>query len=180
MPAARTRWRLHWPTSKRPGCCAKEDVDNLRIDVAERRYRRGEAIKLMQLRDQIEFEKVRTAGEGQIAVEQMRQGLELQELTLAHRKREDEYSDERRARERELQRADRQSEMELDNAEMDAQIERLRKVKGAQPRGQEDGFGSRARDGAPEAGSPRQEGADDGRAADGRGCGREPRFAGRR
>ena len=23
MPAARTRWRLHWPTSKRPGCCAK-------------------------------------------------------------------------------------------------------------------------------------------------------------
>ena len=50
---------------------------------------------------------------------------------------------------------------------------------GAQPRGQEDGFGSRARDGAPEAGSPRQEGADDGRAADGRGCGREPRFAGR-
>ena len=94
-----------------------EDVDNLRIDVAERRYRRGEAIKLMQLRDRIEFEKVRTAGEGQVAVEQMRQGLELQELTLAHRKREDEYSDERRARERELQRADRQSEIELDNAE---------------------------------------------------------------
>ena len=50
----------------------EEDVDNLRIDVAERRYRRGEAIKLMQLRDRIEFEKVRTAGEGQVAVEQMR------------------------------------------------------------------------------------------------------------
>ncbi len=114
---------------EKTGLLREEDVDNLRIDVAERRYRRGEAIKLMQLRDQIEFEKVRTAGEGQIAVEQMRQGLELQELTLAHRKREDEYSDERRARERELQRADRQSEMELDNAEMDAQIERLRKVK---------------------------------------------------
>lgn len=114
---------------EKTGLLREEDVDNLRIDVAERRYRRGEAIKLMQLRDRIEFEKVRTAGEGQVAVEQMRQGLELQELTLAHRKREDEYSDERRARERELQRADRQSEMELDNAEMDAQIERLRKVK---------------------------------------------------
>ena len=114
---------------EKTGLLREEDVDNLRIDVAERRYRQGEAIKLMQLRDQIEFEKVRTAGEGQIAVEQMRQGLELQELTLAHRKREDEYSDERRARERELQRADRQSEIELDNAEMDAQIERLRKVK---------------------------------------------------
>lgn len=114
---------------EKTGLLREEDVDNLRIDVAERRYRRGEAIKLMQLRDRIEFEKVRTAGEGQVAVEQMRQGLELQELTLAHRKREDEYSDERRARERELQRADRQSEIELDNAEMDAQIERLRKVK---------------------------------------------------
>ena len=278
---------------EKTGLLREEDVDNLRIDVAERRYRRGEAIKLMQLRDRIEFEKVRTAGEGQVAVEQMRQGLELQELTLAHRKREDEYSDERRARERELQRADRQSEIELDNAEMDAQIERLRKVKELNredkkmdldheremerlkqealdkkarmtaeqlmavaagenldsqaavkfaesfsagknaeqvqqaadariadsqrhedrmlemmremkdmattmtghivqnkdaerdryrermERQEEDGFGSRARDGAPEAGSPRQEGADDGRAADGRGCGREPRFAGR-
>ena len=45
----------------------------------------------MQLKDEIEFAKVRTAGEGQIAVETMRQGLELQELTLAHRRREDEY-----------------------------------------------------------------------------------------
>ncbi|MFR4024878.1 MAG: hypothetical protein ACLTZY_02935 [Alistipes indistinctus] len=46
---------------EKTGLLREEDVDNLRIDVAERRYRRGEAIKLMQLRDQIEFEKVRTA-----------------------------------------------------------------------------------------------------------------------
>ena len=78
---------------EKTGLLREEDVDNLRIDVAERRYRRGEAIKLMQLRDRIEFEKVRTAGEGQVAVEQMRQGLELQELTLAHRKREDKKMD---------------------------------------------------------------------------------------
>lgn len=114
---------------EKTGLLREEDVENLRIDIAERRYRRGQVIKLMQLKDEIEFEKVRTAGEGQIAVEMMRQGLELQELTLAHRRREDEYSDDRRAKEREQMRADREAELELDDAEMNAQIERLRKVK---------------------------------------------------
>lgn len=114
---------------EKTGLLREEDVENLRIDIAERRYRRGQVIKLMQLKDEIEFEKVRTAGEGQIAVETMRQGLELQELTLAHRRREDEYSDDRRAKEREQMRADREAELELDDAEMNAQIERLRKVK---------------------------------------------------
>jgi len=114
---------------EKTGLLREEDVENLRIDIAERRYQRGQMIKLMQLKDQIEFERARTAGEGRIAVEKMRQGLELQELTLEQRRREDEYSDARRAREREQLRADRETEMELDNAEMDAQIERLRKVK---------------------------------------------------
>lgn len=114
---------------EKTGLLRGEDVENLRIDIAERRYKRGEVIKLMQLRDQIEFEKVRTAGEGQIAVEAMRQGLELQELTLEQRRREDEYSDGRRAKEREQVRADRLAEVEVDGIEMDAQIERLRKVK---------------------------------------------------
>ena len=114
---------------EKTGLLREEDVENLRIDIAERRYQRGQVIKLMELKDEIEFEKVRTAGEGQIAVETMRQGLELQELTLAHRRREDEYSDDRRAKEREQMRADREAELELDDAEMNAQIERLRKVK---------------------------------------------------
>lgn len=114
---------------EKTGLLRGEDVENLRIDIAERRYKRGEVIKLMQLRDQIEFEKVRTAGEGQIAVEAMRQGLELQELTLVQRQREDDYSDGRRAKEREQVRADRLAEVEVDGIEMDAQIERLRKVK---------------------------------------------------
>ena len=114
---------------EKTGLLREEDVENLRIDIAERRYQRGQVIKLMQLKDEIEFEKVRTAGEGQIAVETMRQGLELRELTLAHRRREDEYSDDRRAKEREQMRADRETELELDDAEMNAQIERLRKVK---------------------------------------------------
>lgn len=114
---------------EKTGLLREEDIDNMRIDIAERRYQRGQVIKIMQLRDEIEFEKVRTAGEGQIAVEAMRQGLELQELTLVHRKREDEYGDDRRVREREHLRDDRQVDLDLDNAEMDAQIERLHKIK---------------------------------------------------
>ena len=118
---------------EKTGLLREEDVENLRIDIAERRYQRGQVIKLMQLKDEIEFEKVRTAGEGQIAVETMRQGLELQELTLAHRRREDEYSDDRRAKEREQMRADREAELELDSAEMNAQMECLRKDKELTP-----------------------------------------------
>lgn len=114
---------------EKTGLLRGEDIQNLRIDIAERRYKRGEMLKLMQLKDEIEFEKVRTAGEGQIALEAMRQGLQLQELTLEQRRREDEYADERRAREREQMRADRLAEAEVDGVEMDAQIERLRKVK---------------------------------------------------
>jgi len=53
-----------------------------------------------------------------------------------------------------LQRADRQSEIELDNAEMDAQIERLRKVKELNREDKKMDLDRRARDGAPEAGSP--------------------------
>lgn len=114
---------------EKTGLLREEDVENLRIDIAERRYQRGQIIRLTQLKDEIEFEKVRTAGQGEIAVEMLRQGLQLQELTLEQRRREDEYADQRRAKEREQMRADRLTEVEVDNVEMDAQIERLRKVK---------------------------------------------------
>jgi len=114
---------------EKTGLLREEDIDNMRIDIAERRYQRGNVIKLMQLKDEIEFEKVRTAGEGQIAIEAMRQGLEMQDMNLTARRKEDDYTDERRTKDREHARADRQTEMEQDNAEMDAQIERLRKVK---------------------------------------------------
>lgn len=114
---------------EKTGLLREEDVENLRIDIAERRYQRGQIIRLTQLKDEIEFEKVRTAGQGEIAVEMLRQGLQLQELTLEQRRREDEYADQRRAKEREQMRADRLTEVEVDSVEMDAQIERLRKVK---------------------------------------------------
>lgn len=114
---------------EKTGLLREEDVENLRIDIAERRYQRGQIIRLTQLKDEIEFEKIRTAGQGEIAVEMLRQGLQLQELTLEQRRREDEYADQRRAKEREQMRADRLTEVEVDSVEMDAQIERLRKVK---------------------------------------------------
>lgn len=113
---------------EKTGLLREEDIDTMRVDIAERRYQRGQAIKLMQLKDEVEFERVRTAGEGQIAIETLRQGLEMQELHLTARRKEDDYSDERREKDRAHARADRQAEQELDNAEMDAQLERLRKL----------------------------------------------------
>ena len=111
------------------GLLREEDIENLRADIAERGYRRGQSLRLMQLKDEIEFEKVRTAGEGEIELERLRRSLDLQDMALAGQRRADEYADERRAKEREHNYADRKAEQELDNAEMDAQIERLRKLK---------------------------------------------------
>ena len=111
------------------GLLREEDIENLRADIAERGYRRGQSLRLMQLKDEIEFEKVRTAGEGDIRMEELRRNLELQEMTISGRRRVDEYEDERREKERAHAYADRKAQQELDNAEMDAQLERLRKLK---------------------------------------------------
>lgn len=111
------------------GLLREEDIENLRQDIAERGYRRGQSLRLMQLKDDIEFEKSRTAGEGEIMMEQMRRNLDLQGMALAQQRQADEYTDERRTKEREHARADRLSELETDNAEMDAQLERLRRLK---------------------------------------------------
>lgn len=107
----------------------EEDLDNLRMAIAERGYNRDKLIRMMQLKDSIEFEKVRVAGEGDIAIESMRKTLELQDMAIAKRRKVDEYDDERRAKEREMAHADRMSEIDADKAEMDAQIEQLRKLK---------------------------------------------------
>ncbi len=107
----------------------EEDLENLRIDIVERGLKRENVIRLMQLKESIEFEKVRVAGTGEIAIEMMRKNLELQDLEIEHRRKEDAYEDERRNKEREMAYADRMSEIDADKAEMAAQIENLRKLK---------------------------------------------------
>ena len=107
----------------------EEDLENLQMAIAERGYNRDKLIRMMQLKDSIEFEKVRVAGEGDIAIESMRKTLELQELAIASRRKVDDYDDERRAKEREMAYADRMRELDADKADMDAQIEQLRKLK---------------------------------------------------
>ncbi len=107
----------------------QEDIDNLKADIAERGYKRGQMLRLMQLKDDIEFEKARVAGEGEIAIEQMRQRLDLQDMVIAQQRKADEYADERRAKEREMAHADRMSELDVEKAEMEARMETLRKLK---------------------------------------------------
>ena len=106
----------------------EEDIENLRTDIAERGYRRGQALRLMQLRDSIEFEKIRTAGESQIAMDRMQAALDMQDMELTYRSREDQYEDRRRDSERQHRRADRQQEIDLDKAEMMGQIEMLERL----------------------------------------------------
>ena len=114
---------------EKTGLLREEDVENLRIDIAERRYKRGEVIRLMQLRDAIEFEKVRTAGEAEIAINVMRNNIELEALSVEQQRITDAYADERRKKEMELRHAERMSEIDADRAEMDVQLEQLRRVK---------------------------------------------------
>ncbi len=114
---------------EKTGLLREEDIENLRIDIAERRYKRGEAIRLTQLRDAIEFEKVRTAGEAEIAINTMRHNIELEELSIEQQRIADAYADERRQKEREMRHADRMSEIDADRAEMDVQLEQLRKIR---------------------------------------------------
>lgn len=107
----------------------QEDIENLKQDIAERGYKRGNMLRLMQLKDQVEFEKARVAGEGEIAIERMRQTLELQDMAIAQQRKVDDYADERREKERVMAHAERMSQIETDKAEMDAQMEQLRKLK---------------------------------------------------
>lgn len=59
------------------GLLRKEEIDILRFQINEREYQRGFSVKLMQLKDAVEYERVRTGGEQEIQLQQMAHELEL-------------------------------------------------------------------------------------------------------
>ena len=160
---------------EKTGLLREEDVDNLRIDVAERRYRRGDQAHAVARPDRVRESPHGGRRAGRRGADAPGAGVAGADARASQ------------ARGRVFRRTPRPgARVAAGRPPVGDRTGQCRdgcpdrtpaQGQGAQPRGQEDGFGSRARDGAPEAGSPRQEGADDGRAADGRGCGREPRFA---
>lgn len=73
---------------KRTGLLREEETEILKFQIQERQYHRGYAVKLMQLQNAIEYEKVRTGGEQEVALQSMLHQLEMAE-------HEDAYKDDR-------------------------------------------------------------------------------------
>lgn len=73
---------------KRTGLLREEETEILKFQIQERQYHRGYAVKLMQLQNAIEYEKVRTGGEQEVALQAMLHQLEMAE-------HEDAYKDDR-------------------------------------------------------------------------------------
>lgn len=73
---------------EKSGILSEEEVEKIRDQVRSDRYRRGAALEMMQLKDSLEFEKVRTEGSGDIL--KARQKIEM-EIRQMH----DDYEDSR-------------------------------------------------------------------------------------
>lgn len=94
---------------QKTGLLRKEELDILMFQIKEREYKRGYVVKLMQLKDAIEYEKVRTGGEQEIRLQELTNEMELERIR-------DSYKDERFYK-----------ELELWNSQKNAEIEHIKK-----------------------------------------------------
>lgn len=99
---------------RKTGLLRKEELDILMFQIKEREYKRGYAVKLMQLKDAIEYEKVRTGGEQEIKLQELTNEIELVRI-------QDNYKDERFYKELELWNSKRNAE--LDNIKKQNEIQ---------------------------------------------------------
>lgn len=130
------------------GLVRKEELDALRHQLATNEFKRGAALRMMQLTDAIEFERVRTEGEGDRAVLMVRKELEAQglkddyadaqyykdlarqsaaanaQLDIEQRQRDMDFNDERRRR-------------QLDREDDDAQFQQFMAMQDAEERNRE-------------------------------------------
>ena len=99
---------------KRTGLLREEETEILKFQIQERQYHRGYAVKLMQLQNAIEYEKVRTGGEQEVALQAMLHQLEMAE-------HEDAYKDDRFYKEIEKITARKRAELQLQKEAQQAQ-----------------------------------------------------------
>ena len=99
---------------EKTGLLRREELDMLKFQIHERSYQRGYAVKLMQLKDAIDYEKVRTGGEQEIQLQALAAELELVRT-------KDHYQDERFYKELEQWSARKNAEMGLVQQQMDMQ-----------------------------------------------------------
>ena len=99
---------------EKTGLLRQEELDLLKFQIQEREYQRGYAVKLMQLKDAIEYEKVRTGGEQEIQLQALAAELELVRT-------KDHYQDERFYKELEQWNARKNAELGFMQQQADLQ-----------------------------------------------------------
>lgn len=114
---------------RKTGMLRDEDVDNLQFEIQSRKYSRGRAFQLIQLKDEIEYRKNLQQGESELKIEELKASLGIMDLEIERKKKADSYTDERFYKEMDKKKDARMSEIETDKAEMDAQLEMMRKLK---------------------------------------------------
>ena len=97
---------------ERTGLIKKEELQELKDSLAEGTYKRGMALRMMQLRDGIEFEKVRMEGEADKAAAIVRKELEMEAMR-------DDYKDSRFYKELEQQRRVAETGLDLEQRKRD-------------------------------------------------------------
>ena len=101
---------------EKSGLIKKNEVQELKDSIAAGTYKRGMALRMMQLRDGIEFERVRMEGEAEKAAAIVRKELEIEGMR-------DEYKDIRFYKELEQQRKAAETGLDLEQRRRDMERE---------------------------------------------------------
>ena len=113
----------------RTGLIREEEMNSLRDKIKTEQYKRGTALAMMQLRDSIEFERIRLEGEADKAVTIARKQIEVEMIR-------DDYNDARYYKELEKERAaqdavldieQRRRDMDFNDAKRQSELEREKK-----------------------------------------------------
>ncbi len=99
---------------ERTGLLRQEETELLQFQIKEREYKRGFAVQLMQVKDALEYEKVRTGGEHELKVQALESALTLARM-------QDAYEEERIRKQREQVAAQRQDDLAYSQQIQDAQ-----------------------------------------------------------
>ena len=114
----------------------EDDLSEIRALSEQHAYQRGMALRLSQLKDSIEFERVRMQGANEMMVEKAKTQLHIQQMledqTATNRQRDADFDYQQRKRDADLQFEQRKREHDLEMEEDKHQQERLMQILQAQ------------------------------------------------
>lgn len=114
----------------------EDDLAEIRALSEQHAYQRGMALRLSQLKDSIEFERIRMQGANEMMIEKAKTELHIQQMledqNAANRQRNADFDYQQRKREADLQFEQRKREHDLEMEEDKQQQERLMQILQAQ------------------------------------------------